>query len=602
MNRCKSCGRVIKGDANAEYCSNCLDENGNVKDYNDVTKDLSKYLTETQGLDESAAINAAKAIASSQPHWKRKQGVYFESDMKKKRRVIVSLVVIIALFVSGTGFGLWWLTRDEPILKPLFADDENYLITRTVGDVTVNELNIDGHQRSPKQFFDDNPDVITFIDSDPYRYWNKVGYGYNIVENFGMQINPPSEEKTKKSTFTRDGLYMIATLDGDDENEHTDLRINFYSNDFFTRDRGDKPICNLGTAYYSGLIQQGEYTSSNNWWKEVYCGVYDPVLHADYISWTEKAYDSWYAPKSRVLYNPHIDKTTIISDSIYKDQYFTSDSLFVWMDNREIDQKYPFVYGYDINNNEEFLISDMFGDGILELNNRYVLLSNAYDKEGVWNISPRIGIQIYDTQTKKILSKDLIRRPLFQFFNENVEFYETMKDDFLFPDVSISDNITPEETYVSWVEFVDERVQLADGWNKELIEQWDFEPDIHINQIAVQNIANAGKEPLRVRGGSDRVERQAPVAITSEYILWQSIDFQTGTVKLWLGAIENGEDDGIIESVLLDESQIKHWYGLDEIYTDASITDKYVFWVKENQWEEDKSNICWVELSEIFGE
>ena len=224
MKRCISCGRIIKDDMvdkagngkneELKYCSECLDENGKLKTYDQVSESLAKYLIRTQGLDEKAAENASKAIASSQPEWNKKQGVYFEKDMRKRKRAIIALVLSLILFVSGTGFGLWYFNREDKVVNH-FEDGKDHLVTREVDSHTVYELDLPGRQFNPivvsnsessssRRFNNSVPSWAKFsASSNPYdgfifsseklsgETFRPFGYGlcgYNITKGFGKEF------------------------------------------------------------------------------------------------------------------------------------------------------------------------------------------------------------------------------------------------------------------------------------------------------------------------------------------------------------------------------------------------------------------------------
>ena len=96
--------------------------------------------------------------------------------------------------------------------------------------------------------------------------------------------------------------------------------------------------------------------------------------------------------------------------------------------------------------------------------------------------------------------------------------------------------------------------------------------------IAINRIDERFEKPLRVMGKGDFSLSQTPKAISDEYIVWQSIEEKTGISRLWLGKISDGFEDGVIESVLIDECELcKHMdttNSNDIIYHDITITDE----------------------------
>lgn len=58
------------GDENKDYCKYCTRPDGSMQNYEEKLESLTGFIIKTQGLDESAARNAAKGMMSKLPAWK----------------------------------------------------------------------------------------------------------------------------------------------------------------------------------------------------------------------------------------------------------------------------------------------------------------------------------------------------------------------------------------------------------------------------------------------------------------------------------------------------------------------------------------------------
>lgn len=77
---CKSCGSCgfpmrtpadhAGGRPEADYCSTCGLDNGELKPFEDAVLANANYLVEEQGLDPGAAREMAKALLITMPAWK----------------------------------------------------------------------------------------------------------------------------------------------------------------------------------------------------------------------------------------------------------------------------------------------------------------------------------------------------------------------------------------------------------------------------------------------------------------------------------------------------------------------------------------------------
>jgi hypothetical protein len=77
MRLCISCGMPMEkpgdypgGDETKEYCVHCARPDGSMQAYEERARGMAAFVVATQGLDETAALAAAKALMSRLPAWK----------------------------------------------------------------------------------------------------------------------------------------------------------------------------------------------------------------------------------------------------------------------------------------------------------------------------------------------------------------------------------------------------------------------------------------------------------------------------------------------------------------------------------------------------
>ena len=75
--RCISCGMPMTrpeefaaGDTSKDYCVHCARSDGSMKSYDEALIGMTGFIVQTQGLDESAAREAARALMAKMPAWK----------------------------------------------------------------------------------------------------------------------------------------------------------------------------------------------------------------------------------------------------------------------------------------------------------------------------------------------------------------------------------------------------------------------------------------------------------------------------------------------------------------------------------------------------
>ncbi|MEZ4812742.1 MAG: hypothetical protein R2883_04540 [Caldisericia bacterium] len=106
---CESCGR--NHDRLGAYCENCVDENENLKSFDEVRESLAKHISETQGYADVAASKIADSILAGVPKWK---SVFEKREMDKKRlskkkdftKIIMSFIVgLVVMLILVLSFG-----------------------------------------------------------------------------------------------------------------------------------------------------------------------------------------------------------------------------------------------------------------------------------------------------------------------------------------------------------------------------------------------------------------------------------------------------------------------------------------------------------------
>ena len=76
---CISCGMPMNkpedfaaGDEAKDYCVHCARADGSLKSYKEALVGMTNFIVQTQGLDESAAGEAAKAMMAKMPAWQNR--------------------------------------------------------------------------------------------------------------------------------------------------------------------------------------------------------------------------------------------------------------------------------------------------------------------------------------------------------------------------------------------------------------------------------------------------------------------------------------------------------------------------------------------------
>lgn len=128
--KCQSCGRPSE----SLFCRECSNEIGELKSFDEIVENLTKYFVETQGFDVTVARSAAIGVLSRQPEW--------ESKLTKEARkhdigILIFLVVTAVVFtVVGAGVDYWFgfHGKSETLKK---------------ADETIRFLNFSTQQKAP---------------------------------------------------------------------------------------------------------------------------------------------------------------------------------------------------------------------------------------------------------------------------------------------------------------------------------------------------------------------------------------------------------------------------------------------------------------------
>ena len=76
MKICIACGMPMRekedfamGDENKDYCRFCTRPDGSMQSYEEKLEGMTEFIVKTQGLDQSAAKEAARGMMSKLPAW-----------------------------------------------------------------------------------------------------------------------------------------------------------------------------------------------------------------------------------------------------------------------------------------------------------------------------------------------------------------------------------------------------------------------------------------------------------------------------------------------------------------------------------------------------
>ncbi|GHU70932.1 AraC family transcriptional regulator [Spirochaetia bacterium] len=76
MKTCIACGMPMKdpsefacGDTNKDYCVHCARPDGSMQSFEEKRIGLTAFIVKTQGIDETAALEAAEFMMKKLPAW-----------------------------------------------------------------------------------------------------------------------------------------------------------------------------------------------------------------------------------------------------------------------------------------------------------------------------------------------------------------------------------------------------------------------------------------------------------------------------------------------------------------------------------------------------
>jgi hypothetical protein len=581
MRRCISCGRIIKddtaGNGNKElkYCSECLDENGKLKTYDEVAENLAKYLIRTQGLDEKAALNAAKAIASSQSEWDKKQGVYFEKDMKKRKNAIIALVLSLILFVSGTGFGLWYFNREDKVVNH-FEDGKDHLITREVDSHTVYELDLPGFQSDPLFVYDKDNNKIssdrfvfcssrqTAEDCDLYDL-----YGYDISNNNGKII---STGEIISPTMTSNDRFIFLETSGTHSSVHS------FADIYRSTVKRSIAMDSLSPGRSQSRPYHPQLAMNNKQFEE-----YSHMQVNDkFISWC--IIDEITGNQKLLIRNFDTLRTIMITDSVAPfSKPFLLKNHLVWEDNRDVDSEKCSIYSYNLESEEE---KKIFESGeYLQLcnskNDRFVLFF-TYKQE----LFPKFKLIIFDLYSWSI---DQIIEDEFWTNGCILSNYSR-----LFPIIIISRNT--KKPFISWGTFDSNKI-----WKDDKNYEYSFPSINRKNGVAVLQLDAKREKPLVIERTEEN-SRLFPIFINEKYVISQSES------SLWITDISTNNEHHATERICFLQKSYDSSEDLN-----CKIENDYIFWnsstiieteISDGYFSIDitGSNICWAKISDIFPE
>ena len=115
-------------------------------------------------------------------------------------------------------------------------------------------------------------------------------------------------------------------------------------------------------------------------------------------------------------------------------------------------------------------------------------------------------------------------------------------------------------------------------------------------KIYYQYLSHLESKPCELEIESQNNNVQVPLFVTSSMLVWECFDKDTNDYTLWIGKISM--DSNEITDIMMLNKGNNSFYRHNWSSGDIEISDKYLFWLKF--YPGDKSNICWVKLSDIF--
>jgi hypothetical protein len=131
------------------FCSDCTNEDGSLKNYDDIVNILTTYFIETQGFDREAARSAAIGVMSRQPAWEAKIGHDSKKSMIRTRFILASTAIVFAL--TGAGFA-WIIALKRPGINYYNTSSKtsspfSNIAINKLNDLEINELKCSSDQK-----------------------------------------------------------------------------------------------------------------------------------------------------------------------------------------------------------------------------------------------------------------------------------------------------------------------------------------------------------------------------------------------------------------------------------------------------------------------
>lgn len=192
MTRCESCGREAQGQ---KYCSNCVKEDGSLKEFDQVAQLLADELVGSQGLHSKAALEVAKSILPKHPAWE-----HVGKKQEKKRQVwkyiLIGGIIVSLAVTSIVAFRLGKKESEEAMTEhnlpkvavSPFEDIEEKLID---DETLVYEMRCPGDQKLNSldgQFL-----MFRSLEGSEYSQKWKM-YNFDITNLAGYPFEPSSIE------------------------------------------------------------------------------------------------------------------------------------------------------------------------------------------------------------------------------------------------------------------------------------------------------------------------------------------------------------------------------------------------------------------------
>lgn len=205
--KCQSCGRQSQG----KYCTQCTDENGNLKTFEEITQNLTEYFIETQGFDREVARSAAIGVMSRQPAWEQK--IKNEQTINtNKLKIVIAVTVFIVAITSG-GLVYWFssagmvvskVTYGNAMPKPISPFDD--IVEKEVDGLQMFEIRCPGDQK----IIELSNSMLMFSSLEGTKYSSKNNlYSMDLERMQGYPFEPASSEI--REMFKQSDLRVFST-------------------------------------------------------------------------------------------------------------------------------------------------------------------------------------------------------------------------------------------------------------------------------------------------------------------------------------------------------------------------------------------------------